>query len=242
MSRDSLRTLAEGFGLRLNHHNVGNLIDACRMYDREDVADYLEKELASNGEVTRSCWIGPFIDRPKFAAYDAKDNLSVPIGSIIEPWKQDENGQVFIKPNSGIVIGDEYAKLSPENPVSKMVSYKGPVRLDFHELQLQQFAWVNHNFPDQLEDPLRQDDSFLGMVEELGEIARSLLKLRQGIRGTEEKWLRERKDGVGDLVIFLCSFCNSYGLSLQECVEVAWAEVRERDWKKYPNTGRPALG
>lgn len=219
MSRDSLRTLAEGFGLRLNHHNVGNLIDACRMYDREDVADYLEKELASNGEVTRSCFIGPFIDMNPVAT-KSREELQSQADAL------------------DVVNDSEYANLPPENGHV----YEGPVRLDFHELQLQQFAWVNHNFPDQLEDLLRQDDSFLGMVEELGEIARSLLKLRQGIRGTEEKWLRERKDGVGDLVIFLCSFCNSYGLSLQECVETAWAEVRERDWKKYPNTGRPALG
>jgi NTP pyrophosphatase (non-canonical NTP hydrolase) len=236
-SRDSLRTLAEGFGLRLNHHNVGNLIDACRKYHRDEEADYLEKVLARSSEVTRSCFIGPFIDMNPVVHEITRDvdRVGMPDGSVYCGAAGMTREELQSQADA---LDFEYANLPPENGHV----YEGPVRLDFHELQLQQFAWVNHNFPDQLEDPLRQDDSFIGMVEELGEIARSILKLRQGIRGTEEKWLRERKDGVGDLVIFLCSFCNSYGLSLQECVETTWAEVRERDWKKYPTTGRPALG
>lgn len=54
--------------------------------------------------------------------------------------------------------------------------------MTFKDLQDQQVAWVQHNFPGRtFEEP------FKGMVEELGELSHSLLKQKQGIRGTCEE-------------------------------------------------------
>ena len=52
----------------------------------------------------------------------------------------------------------------------------------------------------------------------------------------------EVKDSIGDLLIYLAAYANQNDISIQECMETAWNEVKERDWVKYPNTGRPNNG
>jgi NTP pyrophosphatase (non-canonical NTP hydrolase) len=52
-------------------------------------------------------------------------------------------------------------------------------------------------------------DSGLGFLEELGEIARAILKHKQGIRGYDDEafYLKKLADGIGDAVIYLSHFC-----------------------------------
>lgn len=81
---------------------------------------------------------------------------------------------------------------------------------------------------------------FLGAVEEMGELAHAYLKAEQGIRNqSTEDWKEKAEDAVADCIIFLASFCNTHGMNMQRAVETAWAEVEQRDWVKYPKTGRP---
>lgn len=110
--------------------------------------------------------------------------------------------------------------------------------MTFEELQSRSQAWRAANFSKTGMDP---DAQFLGMVEELGEMAHARLKLEQEIRGgaiAAASLLDDERDAVGDLVIFLAGYCSARGFSLQECVGKAWEEVRMRDWKKYPINGR----
>jgi NTP pyrophosphatase (non-canonical NTP hydrolase) len=110
--------------------------------------------------------------------------------------------------------------------------------LTFAQLQERSDAWRAANFSDTNRDP---DSQFLGMVEEMGELAHARLKLDQQIRGGAlgaAQLLSDERDAVGDLVIYLCGYCSARNLSLQECVEQAWEEVRQRDWKKFPVDGR----
>lgn len=82
----------------------------------------------------------------------------------------------------------------------------------------------------------------LGMAEELGELMHAFLKAEQGIRehADGEDWKEAAGDACADLLIFMCSFCNTHGIDLADAVEKAWAEVSQRDWQRWPRTGRPS--
>lgn len=97
-------------------------------------------------------------------------------------------------------------------------------------LQNEQRPWVKHNFGDRPSwMPL------LGIVEELGELAHAHLKQAQGIR-RQENHEELAKDAVADIVIFLADYCSARGFDLEQLVSDTWAEVKQRDWKKNPET------
>jgi NTP pyrophosphatase (non-canonical NTP hydrolase) len=82
--------------------------------------------------------------------------------------------------------------------------------LTFKKLQDEQRPWVKHNFPGrEAVDPL------LGAVEELGELAHAQLKMRLGIRGTEQQHREHAADSVADIIIFLSDYCTAMGFDLQ---------------------------
>lgn len=64
--------------------------------------------------------------------------------------------------------------------------------------------WVARNFP-RARTPL---DSFLGCVEELGELTHAELKAAQGIRGSIEAHELKAKDAIGDLSVYLMGLMN----------------------------------
>lgn len=104
------------------------------------------------------------------------------------------------------------------------------------ELQNAHRRWVTHNFPnEQSHSPL------LGLAEEVGELAHAHLKREQKIRGTEAEHQAAAADAIGDIVIYLASYCNRNGYDLASCVRQAWDEVSGRDWVLYPDTGKPLV-
>jgi len=103
---------------------------------------------------------------------------------------------------------------------------------DFEQLQFEQGNWQEQNFPSS-----GIHECFYGVVEEIGELSHALLKMDQGIRGTKAEHMAETKDAVGDIIIYLAGLCNKRGISLQSAVEMAWNEVKQRDWVKYPKAG-----
>ena len=107
--------------------------------------------------------------------------------------------------------------------------------MNLSEIQKEQRPWVLHNFGGG-----RPMHSLLGVVEEVGELSHAHLKMEQGIRGTKEEHQAAIRDAVADIVIFLCDYCTEMGIDLGEQVEKTWAEVKKRDFKKYPKTGRPS--
>lgn len=96
--------------------------------------------------------------------------------------------------------------------------------------------WVNYNFPDE-----NAHSPLLGLAEEVGELAHAHLKREQGIRGTAEEHQAAAADAIGDIMIYLTSYCNRNGFDLADCLVVAWEEIRDRDWRNYPETGKPVL-
>lgn len=83
----------------------------------------------------------------------------------------------------------------------------------------------------------------LGMVEELGELARAQLKGEQGIRFTPEQIADMKLDAVGDVFVYAADYCNRERIRMYEALERAWGEVKKRDWKANPmNAADVALG
>lgn len=94
-------------------------------------------------------------------------------------------------------------------------------------------AWRDVQFPD-----ATAEDQLIGVMEELGELAHAYHKQKFGIRGFEKGVVSgEELDAVGDIVAFLVGYCDKRGINMQDAVEYAWAQVKNRDWKKNPNNG-----
>lgn len=106
--------------------------------------------------------------------------------------------------------------------------------ITLRDLQDQSHEWRQRNFPDTANEPHLQ---LMGVVEEVGELSHSELKMRQGIRGTQEEHLAAAQDAVGDIIVYLSGYCSARGFSLQGCIERAWGEVKDRNWVDNPDTG-----
>lgn len=107
-------------------------------------------------------------------------------------------------------------------------------------LQSRLHLWRRKNFGENETVKESLVNQVLGVAEEAGELAHAHLKLRQGIRGSEQGMLEAEKDAVGDILIFLAGFCSYRGWNMQAIFEDTAAHVMERDWVKYPKTGYPA--
>ena len=103
-------------------------------------------------------------------------------------------------------------------------------------LQTEHLEWVTKNFPHQMpHQPL------LGLAEEVGELAHAHLKSEQGIRGydglTSDEYRDEAIDAIGDIVIYLASYCNSVGIDLADAVDLTCDKVSKRNWQQDSLTG-----
>jgi NTP pyrophosphatase (non-canonical NTP hydrolase) len=99
-------------------------------------------------------------------------------------------------------------------------------------MQEEREKWIEHNFPDH-----SVEDSILGAVEEMGELAHAYLKKKQGIRGTPAELEAEMGDAVADCVIYLAGVCSYLGVDFSRLVEETWDVVKQRDWMQYPQNG-----
>jgi len=103
--------------------------------------------------------------------------------------------------------------------------------MNLRDLQEDMKSWLDHNF-----EPYESWQPLLGVVEELGELAHAHLKQSQNIR-IEENHEEKIKDAIGDIIIFLVSYCNKRGFDLDKIVFDTWSKVKNRDWKEYPVNG-----
>lgn len=106
---------------------------------------------------------------------------------------------------------------------------------DLDELQAQVAEWAATNFPE-----ATSLQCALGVSEECGELAHSILKRDQGIRGTAEEHANAAQDAIGDICVFLMHLCVLNKWSFNECLETTWRTVRERNWSKHPSNGKAA--
>lgn len=85
----------------------------------------------------------------------------------------------------------------------------GEPRPELAAIQEEVVAWARGNFGDMAITGAR-----LGLVEELGELAKACLKRRQGIRGTFEEHVTSSLDAIGDATIFLMNHLHGDGVSM----------------------------
>lgn len=103
-------------------------------------------------------------------------------------------------------------------------------------IQREHKSWADYNF-----GGTQLNHAFMGMAEELGELAHALLKQQQAIR-TNENHKLDAIDAVCDLLIYTCSLANVLQIDLSIELQHTWNKVKQRDWKKYPKNGIPDGG
>lgn len=96
--------------------------------------------------------------------------------------------------------------------------------------------WLERNFPGT--SPTLQ---LLGVGEEYGELCHAELKGQQGIRHTPAAISNMKADAVADVFIFLVGYCHASGIDFEKALDVAWTEVKARDWRVDPMTGQGEL-
>lgn len=74
----------------------------------------------------------------------------------------------------------------------------------------------------------------VGLGEECGEVQRAVLKMHQGIRGTEQEWRAEVEKEMGDVFIKLCALAESLDMDLETAIGMRWAEIKQRNFTKDP--------
>ena len=98
--------------------------------------------------------------------------------------------------------------------------------VNMDETQAEIRTWTSKNFGD--EDPI--GIIVLGLVEEIGELARCYVKQEQGIRGTTAQWEMEMKKEIGDILIKLHDVADRSGFLLSDCFYERWDDVKQRDF------------
>lgn len=108
--------------------------------------------------------------------------------------------------------------------------------LGIGDIQTQQKEWADVNFPDSTSDV-----AFLGLTEEVGEMAHAFRCQKQGIRGSASDHELAAKDAAGDVFIFLCHLSTLHGWDLEAIINDTWLNVvKKRDWKADPFAGTTA--
>lgn len=103
--------------------------------------------------------------------------------------------------------------------------------MSLRQKQEEVLEWSTRNFGEvpNTQIPVRIS-SFLGMVEEMGEMAHAILKMSEGIRGSTAVHEAKMKDAIGDIIVFLLDFCGRNGLDAQNILHVVWERVKRRDF------------
>ncbi len=109
--------------------------------------------------------------------------------------------------------------------------------IDITPLQADIATWAHRNFPSE-----SAWTCLLGVVEEIGELSHIELKHHMGIRYEDDEVNEKVLDAVGDITIFLMSYCTHRNICFTQAVLDVWEQVRKRDWRKYPKTGKPIGG
>ena len=69
-------------------------------------------------------------------------------------------------------------------------------------------------------------DQFVKLVSEVGELADAIAK----------KDIEKIKDGIGDAIVVLVMIAEIEGVSLHECIELAYNEIKDRKGILYKGT------
>jgi len=92
-----------------------------------------------------------------------------------------------------------------------------------NQIQEEVEIWSKENFS------FRQfHHTYLGAMEEMGELAHARLKFEQRLYGSEY-YTDETKDAIGDLIIFLMGICQQHDMKVEDVVNECWEYVKTRN-------------
>lgn len=87
-----------------------------------------------------------------------------------------------------------------------------------NELISKVIVWAGNKDLLKEENSLRQ---FTKVVEETGEVAAALARQNK----------EDLKDGIGDVIVTLIILAEQQGLTVEECLQAAWDEIKDRKGK-----------
>ena len=67
---------------------------------------------------------------------------------------------------------------------------------------------------------------FVKLIEEIGELAEGIAKGRP----------EAIKDGIGDAVVVLTILAAQHGVTIEDCIEIAWNEIKDRKGRMVGGT------
>jgi NTP pyrophosphatase (non-canonical NTP hydrolase) len=182
---------------------------------------WLQDKIESLADLSHDQWVG-------WMKYLFSKSEKMPDGTVVIPASLVErwNRQVSL----AYTHLTEKEKESDRKEARRMLERAG---FSLAQLQEELAPWQFHNFGDRPSwMPL------LGAQEEIGELSHAHLKQAQGIRGTKEEHQAAKKDAICDAIVFLCDYANAEGFDVEEALAATWAEVKQRDFKRFPLNGR----
>jgi NTP pyrophosphatase (non-canonical NTP hydrolase) len=87
--------------------------------------------------------------------------------------------------------------------------------------------WRKNNFPDGGSSVL---DGALVLSEEVGEVARAVLKRHQKIRGSYEEWSVQIQKELADVIIAAHAIAGVEGFDLDDAVKQRWETISQRNF------------
>lgn len=93
---------------------------------------------------------------------------------------------------------------------------------DLNELETLIVGWAKDR---QIIPNATPESQVLKAVSEMGELADAILKGQDA----------EMKDAIGDVVVCLINLCALMGVTLGECLQAAWEQIKDRKGTLLPN-------
>ena len=117
-------------------------------------------------------------------------------------------------------------------------------KVKLSDMQKEVYRWSTKNFG---RPQIRfHVNSFLGVVEEVGELAHCILKASQGIRGSFSEHVDKAADAIGDIIVYLLDFTEGnkaiFKVDVDYILARVWARVKHRDWTIDSSKGGEADG
>jgi NTP pyrophosphatase (non-canonical NTP hydrolase) len=137
-----------------------------------------------------------------------------------------------------IPVQHEDKSMTREEFIQSLSSRDTEAEKSFRQIQQEIGKWAKEQFGENCSKdvnsvsyghPLGPVPALLGVMEELGELSRVVLRLHQG-RGLPPTEAQEAKeDAVADLLVFLCDFATREKIDLQLVLNKVWAKVCKRN-------------
>ena len=113
------------------------------------------------------------------------------------------------------------------------------IQKEVYDWSVKTFGDINNNISLETGVPCGSWNALFGLMEELGELARTHICANQGRKGydDEAKRRRDRIDAACDAMIFLCDYAAREGFDLQEELHRTWTEIVSKrtlqNWEQH---------